>query len=153
DGQGIGNMGLHLKTRLLKSNRAPHLGVGLIASVFLPTASPKDSFLGDSKAVPQVLGIIDREIGGGRLRIGANGGFRLRSTTSFTDMGAMGAPPTNQTITASAEAPLGLGIAWGLAPGRFDVVGEVFGSVPLGKSTDYHPLEALGGVKLYLARN
>jgi OmpA-OmpF porin, OOP family len=153
DGQGIGNMGLHLKTRLLKSSRPPHLGIGVIASVFLPTANPADSFLGDKKAVPQVVGIIDREFVGGRLRVAANGGIRLRSTTSFTDMGDMGSPATNQTITASAEAPLGVGVAWALAPGRFDLVGEVFGSVPLGDNTDYHPLEALGGVKLYLARN
>src|SRR5690606_8668862 len=107
---------------------------GLIASVYLPTANPADRFLGDRKAVPQLVGIIDRELAGGRLRLALNGGVRLRSTTTFTDVGDMGAPPTNQTIAASAELPLGLGVAWALAPGRFDVVGEVFGAVPLGES-------------------
>ncbi|HSK02966.1 MAG TPA: OmpA family protein [Kofleriaceae bacterium] len=153
DGQGIGNAGLHLKTRLVRPTRPPHVGVGVIASVFLPTASPADRFLGDGKAVPQLMGIVDKELARGRLRLALNAGVRLRSTTSFTDTGDMGAPATNRTVAASAELPVGVGVAWGLAPGRFDVVGEVFGAVPIGDSTDYQPLEALGGVKLYLARN
>ncbi len=153
DGQGLGNIGLHLKTRVLKSSRPPHLGAGLIASVYLPTANPADRFMGDGKLVPQLMGIVDQELVGGRLRLAVNAGVRLRSATSFTDTGDMGAPPTNQTITATAELPIGFGAAWALAPGRFDLVGEVFGSVPLGDADNYQPLEALGGVKLYLARN
>jgi outer membrane protein OmpA-like peptidoglycan-associated protein len=153
DGQGLGNIGVHLKTRLLRTVRPPHTGVALIASVFLPTANPADRFLGDEKIVPQLIGVIDQELVGGRLRFAVNGGIRIRQQTSFTDMGYMGAPATNETVTATAEAPLGLGVAWGIAPGRFDVVGEVFGAVPLGDSDNYLPLEALAGVKLYLARN
>jgi outer membrane protein OmpA-like peptidoglycan-associated protein len=153
DGQGIGNIGLHLKTRLLTATRAPYVGVGLIASLYLPTASPADRFMGDSKAVPQIIGVIDRELIDGRLRLAVNGGVRLRSATTFTDAGDMGAPGTNQTVTATAELPVGFGAAWALSPGRFDIVGEVFGAVPLGGSRNYQPLEALGGVKLYLARN
>ncbi|HWO21438.1 MAG TPA: OmpA family protein [Kofleriaceae bacterium] len=153
DGQGVGNIGLHLKTRILRTVRPPHTGVSLIASVFLPTASPADAFLGDKKAVPQLVGVIDQELVGGRLRLAVNGGIRIRSRTSFTDTGDMGAPATNRTIAATAELPLGFGVAWGLAPGRFDLVGEVFGAVPLGDSDNYLPLEALAGVKLYLAKN
>jgi outer membrane protein OmpA-like peptidoglycan-associated protein len=153
DGQGVGNLGLHLKTRLLRSSRAPYVGVGLIASVYLPTANPVDRFLGDRKAVPQLVGIVDRELAGGRLRLALNAGVRLRPATSFTDAGDMGAPPTNRTIAAAAELPVGFGAAWALSPGRFDLVGEVFGAVPLAGSSNYQPLEALGGVKLYLARN
>src|SRR5882672_6042327 len=73
DGQGIGNIGLHFKTRFLKTSRAPHLGLGVIASVYLPTVSPTDRFLGEAKAtaggktggklVPQVIGILDKEFG------------------------------------------------------------------------------------------
>jgi outer membrane protein OmpA-like peptidoglycan-associated protein len=153
DGQGIGNIGLHLKTRFLKSSRPPHVGAGVIASVYLPTANPADRFMGDAKVVPQVMGIVDKELVGGRLRLAVNGGIRLRSKTTFTDLGDMGSPATNKTITASAELPLGFGVAWALAPRRFDVVGEIFGSIPLGDSSNYQPLEALAGVKLYLARN
>src|SRR5262249_24535055 len=63
------------------------------------------------------------------------------------------APVTNQVITASTEIPFGLGIAYAIAKQKFDVVGEVFGSVPVGAKEDYQPLEAIGGIKLYLARN
>src|SRR5882672_11727455 len=72
DGQGIGNIGLHFKTRFLKTSRAPHLGLGVIASVYLPTTSPTDRFLGEAtrdasgssgKLVPQVIGILDKELG------------------------------------------------------------------------------------------
>ncbi len=154
DGQGLGNIGLHLKTRFLETRRPPHVGLGVIASVFLPTASPAQRFLGDATLTPQVIGILDKEFGRqGRLRIALNGGLRLRETATFTDVGDMGAPATNQTITASAEVPFGVGIAFALTPKRFDLVGEVFGALPLGAHENYQPLEAVAGVKLYLARN
>jgi len=154
DGQGVGNIGLHLKTRFVKTSRPPHIGVGVIASVFLPTASPADRFMGESKLTPQLMGIVDKEFGRrGRFRVALNGGIRLRSETTFTDAGDMGAPPTNQTITASAEVPFGLGFAFALSPQKFDIIGEIFGALPLGKHEGYQPLEAVGGVKLYLARN
>ncbi len=154
DGQGLGNIGLHLKTRLLNTSRPPHLGIGVIASVFLPTASPKDRFLGEARITPQIIGIVDKELGRrGQLRISLNGGIRIRQTTSFTDLGDGGAPATGKTITASGELPVGLGVAYAISPQKFDLVGEVFGAIPLGKHDDYQPLEAIGGVKLYLARN
>ena len=154
DGQGIGNIGLHLKTRFLKTSRPPHVGVGVVASVFFPTTDPTERFLGDKKLNTQIVGIIDKEFGRrSELRIAVNGGIRFRPTTTFTDMGDMGAPPTNKTIEASAEVPLGLGIAYAISPQKFDVVGEVFGAIPLGDHENYQPLEAVGGIKLYLARN
>jgi len=153
EGQGVGNIGLHLKTRFL-SNSRHGIGVGAIASLYLPTVNPTERFLGDKKLSPQLVGIVDKEFGRrGRFRVALNGGVRLRSTTTFVDTGDMGAPPTNQEITASAELPVGLGIAYALSPQKFDVVAEVFGAIPLGDNTNYQPLEAIGGVKLYLARN
>jgi outer membrane protein OmpA-like peptidoglycan-associated protein len=154
DGQGVGNVGLHLKTRFLKSSRPPHVGIGLIASLFLPTVNPTERFMGEKQLTPQLMGIVDKEFGRRRrLRMALNGGIRLRSETTFTDAGDMGAPPTNKTITASAELPFGVGIAYAISPQKFDVVAEVFGAVPLGNNESYQPLEAVGGVKLYLARN
>jgi outer membrane protein OmpA-like peptidoglycan-associated protein len=166
DGQGIGNVGLHFKTRFLKTSRAPHVGLGVIASLYLPTASPTDRFLGEAMAkaggstggkwVPQVMGILDKEFGRtGSLRISLNGGIRLRSTETFTnsDPGPDNAPVTRTSVTAGAEIPFGVGIAYAIARQRFDVVGEVFGALPLGDHDNYMPLEVLGGVKLYLARN
>ncbi len=153
DGQGLGNAGIHLKTRFLKTSRSPHIGLGVIASLYLPTAT-KDRFLGEAKLTPQLMGILDKELGrGGRLRIALNAGIRVRSTTSFIDSGDGGAMPTNGTITASAELPVGLGIAYAISPQKFDVVAEVFGAIPLGSHENYQPAEALGGIKLYLARN
>ncbi len=154
DGQGIGNIGLHLKTRFLKTSRPPHVGIGVIASVFLPTANPSSSFMGEKQLTPQLMGILDKQFGRrGRLRIALNGGIRLRSETSFTDTGDLGAPATNQTIRAAAEIPFGLGIAYALTPQKFDVVAELMGTVPLGNNERYQPLEALAGIKVYLARN
>ena len=154
DGQGLGNIGLHLKTRFVKSSRPPHVGVGVIASVFLPTTDPVERFIGEAKLSPQLVGIVDKEFGRrGQLRLAINGGVRFRPTTTFTDLGDMGAPATNQTIEASAEAPLGFAIAYAISPQKFDVVGEVFGSIPLGAHENYQPLEAIAGIKVYLARN
>ena len=156
DGQGIGSAGLHVKARLLGTSRGPGIGVAAIASVYLPSAAPRDRFLGEDQIVPQLVGVVDRELGRERrLRLSLNAGIRLRRTTTFTnsDPGPMMAPVTDRSITAGSELPLGLGIAYALAPQRFDVIGEVFGAVPLGAHQSYQPLEALGGVKLYLARN
>jgi outer membrane protein OmpA-like peptidoglycan-associated protein len=166
DGQGIGNIGLHFKTRFLKTSRAPHVGLGVIVSVYLPTVSPTDRFLGEGtgsptaassgKLVPQVMGILDKEFGRtGALRMAINGGIRIRSSETFTnnDPGIDGAPVTGQSVTVGSEIPFGFGVAYALSRQRFDLVGEVYGAIPLGTSTNYMPLEALAGVKLYLARN
>jgi OmpA-OmpF porin, OOP family len=154
DGQGIGNLGLHAKTRFLKTSRPPYLGLGVIASIYLPTVDPKDRWLGDNKAVPQIIGIIDKEFGRrGQLRISANAGIRIRSEETFTDNGAMGAPATGQSVTVGNEIPFGLGIAYAISVQKFDVVAELIGTQPLGTNNNYQPLEALLGVKLYLARN
>ena len=160
DGQGIGNLGLHLKTRFIKTSRPPHVGLGVIASVFLDTTDPKKRWLGEDQVVPQFMGILDKEFGrDGRLRMAINAGIRLRKTRTFTDDGAgedaadRPATTTNETITASNEIPFGFGVAYALSKGKFDVVGEVFGAVPLGDKENYQPLEALLGLKVYLARN
>jgi outer membrane protein OmpA-like peptidoglycan-associated protein len=144
EGQGIGDLGLHVKARLL---HAGAFGLGAIASVYLPTASPDDRFLGEPGVTPQLVGIADVSLG--RVRLAVNGGVRMRQTSTFTDMmmGTMG------TITTSTELPVGAGAAWALSPERVELVGEVFGAIPVGEHHGYQPLEALGGLKVYLARN
>jgi OmpA-OmpF porin, OOP family len=156
DGQGVGNAGLHLKARLASTSRGPRIGLAAIASLYLPTIAPRDRFLGEDQWVPQLVGVVDKELGRERrLRLSLNGGIRLRRTTTFTnsDPGPAMAPVTGRSITVGSELPLGFGVAYALAPQRFDVIGEVFGAVPLGAHQSYQPLEALAGVKLYLARN
>jgi len=160
DGQGLGNVGLHFKTRFLKTSRPPHVGLGVIASIYLPAISDsKGKWLGDAKPVPQIIGILDKEFGRtGRLRMSLNAGIRLRPTETFTQDDAthpsgLPAPVTGETIQASAEIPFGFGIAYAISKQKFDIVGEVFGGIPLGDHENFQPIEALGGVKLYLARN
>nr|HEX4316783.1 hypothetical protein [Kofleriaceae bacterium] len=166
-GQGLGNIGLHFKTRFLKTSKKPHVGLGVMASVYLPTASPTDSFLGENKVMAQFMGILDKEIGlQGRFRIALNGGIRLRpsGTVTFTDSdtnsGAndmagnpIPVPVTGRSVTVGNEVPFGLGVAYAIAIQKFDVVAELNGSLPLATHENYQPLEAIAGVKLYLARN
>ena len=157
-GQGFGNLALHFKTRFLKTSRPPHLGIGIMASVYLPTVSAAHRWLGDDQVVPEVMGIVDKEFGArGRFRVSLNGGIRIRSSRTFVDNDvgtfAQPAPTTNGTITAGNEIPYGLGLAYAVAIQKFDVVGELIGTVPLGDHTAYQPMEAIAGIKLYLARN
>ncbi|MDB4955149.1 MAG: OmpA/MotB domain protein, partial [Myxococcales bacterium] len=113
-----------------------------------------------------VLGILDKEFGKqGQLRIAINGGIRIRPESTFRnndpcdgDMAPCPSvvppvPVTGQTLTAGTEIPFGLGIAYAIAVQKFDIVGEIFGAMPVGNHDNYQPLEAIGGIKLYLARN
>lgn len=148
DGQGLGDLGLHLKARLAKLGR---FGFGALASVYIPTGSSRDPFLGEAATTPQLVGIADAAFG--RLRLAVNGGIRLRRTTTFMDTGEGGAPATMGSITTSTALPVGIAAAYGLVPDKIDLVAEVFGAVPLGETDGYQPLEALGGVKVYLAKS
>jgi OOP family OmpA-OmpF porin len=155
-GQGLGNVGLHLKTRFLKTTKKPRIGLGLIASVYLPTVSEKGAWLGESKATPQIMAIVDKEFGRrGRFKAALNAGIRIRSAARFVDTGTGGAnsPATNVALEAESEIPVGLGLSYAISPQKFDVIGEVFGAIPLGSSENYQPAEAIGGIKVYLARN
>ena len=156
EGQGLGDIGLHLKTRFLNTSKGPRIGLAVIASVWLPTASEKDKWLGEGSVTPQILGVVDKEFGAdAQLRIAAQGGVRLRTGThSFTDspMGMPMPPATNDTVEAGTTVPFGIGIAYALAVQKFDIVGEVFGEIPL-QGKNFFPLEAIAGVKLYLAKN
>jgi OOP family OmpA-OmpF porin len=156
ESQGLGNVGLHLKTRFLKTSRGPKIGLGVIASVYLPTAT-EDGWLGESQLVPQIMGILDKEFGRKRrFRMSINGGIRLRSDTeTFVDQDTSdtGVMPTGQRMSAGSEIPFGLGIAYAIRPQKFDVVAEVFGAYPLDGDENYQPLEAILGAKVYLARN
>ncbi len=147
-GQGVGDLGLHAKARIGQLGR---VGIGAIASVFVPTGDARDPFLGEAATTPQLVGIADATFG--RLRLAVNGGVRLRRTTTFMDMGANGAPATMGSITSSTALPLGIGAAYGLVPEKVELVGEVFGAVPIGEHHGYQPLEALAGLKVYLAKN
>lgn len=156
-GQGVGNVGLHFKTRFLKTSRTPHIGLGVIASLYLPSPSGSQKrFMGSSSTTPQVIGILDKEFGRrGQFRVALNGGIRFRDAITYTDNDTAtgGASRTNASIKAGGEIPFGLGLAYAIAVQKVDLVAELFGSVPLDDAVNYQPLEAIGGLKLYLARN
>ncbi|HEX4420674.1 MAG TPA: OmpA family protein [Kofleriaceae bacterium] len=145
-GQGVGDAGLHLKAQLAQLGP---VGLGALASVYLPTASPRDQFLGEAGVTPQVMALADVALG--RWRLGVNAGIRLRPTSTFTAMATSGM--AMGTITTSTELPAGVAVAFALAPEKLEAIAEVFGAAPLGAHQGYQPLEALGGLKLYLAKN
>ncbi len=156
DGQGIGDVGLHLKTRFLSTSKGPRIGLAVIGSVYLPTASEEDRWLGEGSVTPQVLGVLDKEFGdAGRFRAAVTGGFRLRTGThEFMDMGEMDAmsPMTGERIEAGPSIPFGAAMAFGVVPQKFDLMAELFGEFVL-EGENYFPLEAIGGIKVYLAKN
>jgi OmpA-OmpF porin, OOP family len=152
-GQGVGNIGLHLKTRFLKTSKGPKIGLGLIASITLPTLTEKNRWLGEKTVVPQIMLVLDKEFGNlRRFRAGINAGIRIRPDFTFTDSEA-GVPSTGQNVTAGTEIPFGLGLAYAIVPQKFDVILEGFGAFALKKQTNYQPLEALLGAKYYLGKN
>lgn len=136
DGQGVGDLGLHLKTPLVRAGR---FGVGAIASVYVPTGSTRDPYLGEAATTPQLMGVADATFG--RVRLAINAGVRIRRATTFMDM------------TMGTTVPVGVGAAFALAPEKVELITEVFGSIPLDDTNGYQSLEALGGIKVYLAKN
>jgi len=137
--QGAGDLAMHVKVRLAHGHG---LGVAAIGSVYVPLQHQADRVFGEPGVTPQLIGVADAQLGAWRIAV--NGGIRLRPTSTLA-MGTM-------EVTSSREAPLGVGVAWALAPHKFELIGEVFGAIPLAAHHGYQPLEALGGVKLYLAR-
>ena len=97
--------------------------------------------------------VADKELGhAGRLKLALNGGIRLRTGDhSFIDQGN-NMPTTNQRINVGNTLPFGAAISYAISPQKLDIVGELFGSVPL-SGENYQPLEAVAGIKVYLARN
>ena len=167
--QGLGDIQVLPKLRFLNATRGG-LGLAVIPSVILPTGD-KNAFLGEGKVIFQPSVIVDTEAGYlGRFRAAINVGGRIRGSKSvFTDdgnsyprmFGAMSSN-TGQGISLGNELQGGVGVSYGIVPQKFDVVGEVYGLYGL----DSHKLamgvqgdklsptaEAIGGIKLYLARN
>jgi len=152
--QGVGDIGIHAKIRFLDTSHFP-IGLALVGSVFIPAGYDKDKWLGENQVTERLSLVLDHEWR--RVRIAVNGGILLRSEThTFIDAPQPGripqVPATNLSVIAKNEIPFGAAIAFSLVKDRFDLVGEVTGSIPL-DATNYQPLEALGAIKVYLARN
>jgi OmpA-OmpF porin, OOP family len=161
DAQGIGDIGAHFKIRFLNTSKSP-IGVAALASVYFPGGYDSGKWLGENSVTIVPWLIIDKDFGHGKLRLGGNIGFKMRSEEhSFTDNMTtrpgipmnIPVPVTGKTITApKTEIPFAAAISYAIVKQKFDIVGEVFGSAPLG-GENYQPLEAVAAIKLYLARN
>ena len=170
--QGIGDIMVHPKVRLMNAARNK-LGLAVIPSVVLPTGN-KNAFLGEGKLIFQPTAVVDGEFGYlGRFRIALNAGARIRSSESrFVDDGMADTAPrtymggaalinTQYGLRVKNELVGGVGVSFGIVPQKFDVVGEVYGQAGLGakrieatNEVSLPPIiEAVGGIKLYMARN
>ncbi len=158
DAQGVGDVGVHAKVRLLNTSIHP-VGVAVVASVYTPGGYDPNRWLGENGLTIQPSVIVDKELWDSTLRIALNVGLRLRTGEHrYEDVGMAGAPGrpdvpgTGLVIDAKTELPFALALSYAIVKEKFDVVAEVFGGVPLG-GENYMPLEAIAGVKLYLAKN
>ncbi|MGD0042473.1 MAG: OmpA family protein, partial [Isosphaeraceae bacterium] len=181
DSQGIGDLVIHPKIRLINPSRKK-IGVSLLPSMVLPTGD-KNHFMGEGQFIFQPSAVVDANWGRyGVLRTAVNVGARIRTkgastfvddpnhfdrpiTTNWnaaTNSGTTVQPNTGQGIKVGNEILAGLGVAWGVVPFRFDLVGEVYGFegldsktiAPDGSQSSMKPGgEAIAGIKLYLAAN
>src|SRR4051812_28725974 len=56
DGQGVGDLGVHMKARIAHVGR---FGIAGIGSLYVPTSSGRDMFLGESATTPQMMAVAD----------------------------------------------------------------------------------------------
>ncbi len=147
-GQGTGSAALHLKWRPFRSKA---IGVALIGSVFLPTVSEESAWLGVNRTRPQISAVLDRKFG--PLTVRANAGYRYQpgELSIFRD-DSMSGPATMEEISAGSVLPVGVGLSVAVVKSRVDLLGEVYGSIPL-EGEGYLPLEAIVGGRFYLAKS
>jgi OmpA-OmpF porin, OOP family len=168
DAQGLGDLVIHPKIRLSNASRNK-LGFSLIPSIVIQSGD-SDSFFGEGKFILQPTAVVDTELGRlGWFRAALNVGARIRTggASQFTESEpnfwrrVNGMPMnTNQGIQVGNELLAGLGLSFGVVPGKFDIVGEVFSFTGLNDSKFLHNnermkpgMEGIAGIKLYLARN
>lgn len=155
EGQGLGNVDLQLKWRILNTSHAP-LGLALIMGSELPTASQDRRWLGANTTTPHLRVALDRKLGA--IGIAANLGVRMPlGPSEFVDdtppvIDGRTGPMTGERIASGLSFPLGIGLSYSLVPQKFDLISEVFGQYAP-EADNYQPLEALAGAKLYLAQN
>jgi len=170
--QGVGDLQVHPKLRLLNATRRG-LGFAVMPSIILGTGD-KNSFLGEGQTTFQPTAIVDTELGYlGRFRASVNAGMRIRSSraTYVNNAGSFTTPPvlngmditTGGSIDVQNEVIGGIGLSYGVVPQKFDLVAELYGNYGLDShrrenagaalETMKPSAEAIGAIKLYLARN
>ncbi len=155
EGQGIGNLDLQLKWRLLDTSRS-RFGLAVAGGVELPTVSEPDRWLGADTTTPHLRIIADTKIGS--LGIAANAGIRMPlASRDFVDdtppvISGIAGPMTGVRVASGLALPYGVGLSYMLVPETFEVIAEVFGQV-VPNAENYQPVEALTGIKVYLAQS
>jgi len=170
--QGLGDIQIHPKLRFLNATRRG-LGFAIMPSVILGTGD-KNAFLGEGKTIFQPMAILDTELGYlGRFRAAINAGMRIRGSSSvYTNNAASFTTPpvsggaditTGGSIEIKNEVLGKLGLSYGIVPQKFDIVAELYGNYGLdsfrtnaagaARETMKPSAEAIGAIKLYLARN
>jgi len=167
DAQGVGDLSLRVKARLLDQSRYP-LGLALVAALDLPTGDAQ-RLLGTGGVALAPTVVLDRELFDGRLRLVLNAGAHLQLSgrgTSWTDdradcrqpASAGEAPPcdagTGRQLSSGHALTFGGGAAVAVVRGRLDLVAEVAGQLDLDAAEGASPVaaEALVGARLYLAQ-
>jgi OmpA-OmpF porin, OOP family len=166
DAQGLGDLVVHPKIRLLNASRNK-VGLSVIPSLVFATGD-RNAFFGEGQFIFQPTAVLDTELGRhGWFRAALNVGARIRPQASEFREDAMSFPRpvggmprnTGQGILVGNELLAGLGVSFGVVPEKFDVVGEIFtvsglASKRLPDESAMAPgAEAIAGIKLYLARN
>jgi len=162
DAQGIGDLVLHLKGRILNTSKYP-VGLAIVTTLSLPTGD-KESFLGSGRVglFPSI--IVDKEFLHGRIKLALNvgGRFRFGNTDGWTDTrdctpDGPASCGTGRFIETGQQLTYGVGAAFGLVPQQLDFVAEIIGQTGFDGFFDSDKLnsahEILGGLRLYLARN
>ena len=170
--QGLGDIQIHPKLRLLNATRRG-LGFAIIPSVILGTGD-KNSFIGEGQTIFQPTAVLDTELGYlGRFRAAVNAGMRIRpsASTYVNNPGSFTTAPTYNgadlttggSIEVKNEVIGGIGLSYGIVPQKFDLVAELYGNYGLdshrtdnagaARETMKPSAEAIGAIKLYLARN
>jgi len=132
--QGVGDLGLHLKGRLLNTSRHP-VGLGGVVSFTFPTGD-KENFLGSGRVGIHPSVVVDKEFLGGRISLALNVGARLlfgkrtwqdtrqcqlQTGTATAECGTL------TSISNSQHLTYGLGAAFYLVPQRLSLVAELVG--------------------------
>ena len=159
-GDGLGNLQLAMKIRVLDRERFP-LGIALVPIVQFDTGV-EDAFVshGQSPIFRPKL-VLDFDLGS-RVGLAVNLGATLRETRSIDAPVTVTDADTNAVTTLARDNALvfgnqldyAVGAGIDLIPSRLQVVLEVFGAVGLADGAERaNPLEALGALRLFLLGN
>jgi outer membrane protein OmpA-like peptidoglycan-associated protein len=140
-GQGVGDIGIHLKGRFLNTSKHP-VGLALLASVYVPTQGKASDFLSDGTVGVIPTAIVDKEFGRTRrFRMALNVGAHLRfgGSHTFKDTGQLftdqGNNPPMTQLNVCAPTSNGMGAA-AIDTGMKDSAGkEIFTCAGAGAGT------------------